>query len=399
MSASTESTLTKGGGQPIRILPFPDWPVASTEAQRAVQEVLVSGHWWQSGGGRAEEFESWLSRHFDVPAAIAVANGTVALEVALRAAGIGPGDEVLVPGLTFISTVSAVTFCGATPVPVDVRPDTLTIDADRLEASITTRTRAVIAVHLAGHPADLTAIGAVAEERELVLIEDCAQVISAEWEHRRVGNTGALATLSFQSAKLLSAGEGGAVLVRDQGDIAERIRRLSNCGRDRGSRTYDHRIVGTNARMTEFQAALLLVQKDDLEGLWVRRQDAAAALTEGLATVNGLSPVVRDTRATRVDWYMYLIRLDGFLAERSTSAEIAQELTAEGIPASPMYPAIHDTVAYRDLFARRVDPCTESAAASGSVLWLHHRLLLDGERGVRDIVTACRKVAGAHLDE
>lgn len=399
MITSNRPWLAIDGGEPVRQRPFPSWPNAPSTALAAMEEVLSSGHWWQSGNGRAEDLEEWLTEHFRVAAAVAVANGTLALELALRALGIGPGDEVLIPGLTFFSTASAVSVVGALPVPVDVRGDTLCLDADRLADSLSPRTRAIIAVHLAGQPANLTAIQAFAAQHRLALIEDCAQTTSAEWQSRRVGSVGDLATLSFQSAKLLSAGEGGAVLVREGGALAESLRRLANCGRDRGARAYDHSVVGTNARMTEFQAALLMTQTEGIDPLWQRRRETAERLSRELTPVGSLQPVAIDARATRVDWYMFLIRLTGVLDAAWTSGQLAAELTAEGIPASPIYPAIPDVPVYRQMLADRIDPCLESRSAAASVVWLHHRLLLDGDRGVDDIVAACQKVARAHADD
>jgi 3-amino-5-hydroxybenzoate synthase len=195
--------------RPARSRPFPPWPRPPRGLSERFDDILLSGHWWQSGGGAAEELEAWLCAEHGAVAAVAVANGTTALEVGLRALDIGPGDEVLVPATTFFSTASAVTIVGARPVPVDVDPTTWCVDVGQAAAAVTPRTRAIVAVHLAGQPADLTRARDLCDRNSLALIEDSAQATTACWDGARVGTVGDLATMSFQAGKLLPGGDGG----------------------------------------------------------------------------------------------------------------------------------------------------------------------------------------------
>lgn len=392
MSSIARQRLAIDGGPRTRSIPFPPWPRPTEASRQAITDVLESGHWWQSGNGRAEDLEDWLDSYHGSLGAVAVTNGTHALELSFKALGVGPNDEVLVPALTFISTAMAVTAVGAVPIPVDIRTDTLCLDPTDLERKITPRSVAVVPVHLAGSPADMSAIESVTRERSLLMVEDCAQAIGAEWDGRRVGGWGDVGTISFQAAKLLSAGEGGAVMVRSDAELLERIRLLANCGRTRGSRTYDHLMVGSNYRMTEFQAALILSQVNEYDDLCAQRQATASALTKALVAENLAHPIAVAANVTRMVWYMFLIRMTPTMLETMTNVELAAALTAEGIPASPIYPPFYATPAYANSTLASSERCQHAEAAAREVIWLHHSLLLDGERGIQDIVSALRKV-------
>ena len=380
--------LALDGGEPVRRVPFPPWPQATPAAHAALREVLDSGHWWQSGGGRAEDFEGWLERYHGVVGAVAVTNGTHALELAFRTLGVGPGDEVLVPAITFISTASAVSLVGARPVPVDVDRATLCLDVADLEGKVSPSSRAVVPVHLAGQPADMPAVMAIAADAGLTVVEDAAQALGAEWEGQRVGTFGDLTIFSFQASKLLSSGEGGALLVRSAANVLERTHLLANCGRARGDMTFDHRLVGSNFRMTEFQAALLLTQADQYEQLWRERDAAARALSYALDADGLAEPVGLAGGVTRMAWYAFPIRVPA----GSSNVDFAAALTAEGVPAKTLFPPFYATAAYAGALPRPPG-CPQAEAASREFVWLHHSVLLDGERGVHDVARAVRKVA------
>lgn len=368
----------------VRIRPFPDWPRPPTGLATRVERLIASGHWWQSGGGEAEELESWLCAQHGAVAAVAVANGTTALEVALRGLGIGPGDEVLVPAATFISTASAVTMVGATPVPVDVLPDTWCLDTSKAGAEVTSRTRALIVVHLAGQAADLGAAREFCDSRSLALIEDSAQATTACWRDSRVGTVGDITTMSFQAAKLLPGGDGGAVIIKSDSQLARRIELLANCGRPRGSGSYDFEIVGTNARINEFAAAVILAHVAEYADLWKARVANADALTWQLASIDPAIVLRVPKAVTRHDWYMYMLRTPVRWREAGLgNRPFVHALQDAGIPAAVMYPAWQTTRAYGASAERT--PVAEQAGKTG--VWLHHRLLLD-EDGPADIALA-----------
>lgn len=358
------------GGAVTRGTALPDWPPRSADARDALLEVFDSGHWWQSGGGASERLEAALAEWFDVPRAICVSNGTVALELAFRACGIGPGDEVLVPAITFVSSAAAVATVGAVPVAVDVRADTLNVDIDALGESLSPRTRALVVVHLAGQPADLARARAFCDLHDLLLIEDSAQAASAEWDGERVGSVGDLTTLSFQAGKLLSGGEGGAVLIRAPRELAASIERTANCGRSRGDSSYRHVELGTNARISEFSAALVLSQLPQLNERATKRSDTFDRVLEAL----GEEVVSSAPEVTRDDHYMVLLRVPSEALVRGlTNRAYAEILTSEGLPSQVLYPPWHELPSFthvprRSMVAERV---------ARETVWIHHRALLD----------------------
>nr|WP_296073377.1 aminotransferase class I/II-fold pyridoxal phosphate-dependent enzyme [uncultured Actinoplanes sp.] len=374
---------------PVRTTPFPTWPRPTSAAATRLTDAYASGHWWQSGGGMAEELEARLAGDHGATGCVAVANGTLALEVALRALGIGAGDEVLVPATTFVSSASAVVAVGARPVPVDVLPTTWCVDMSAAKAAIGPRTRAFIVVHLAGQPVDLPTARELCDRHGIAMIEDSAQATTARWDTCRVGTVGDLTTFSFQAAKLLPGGDGGAVLVRSDTQVLRRAEMIANCGRPRGSGSYDYREIGTNARISEFAAALVLGHLPEYEELFVIRDRNARRLAEALGKLEQDLVVGTDPAVTRHDRYMFLIRLPREVAARSANAAVAGALTATGIPAAPMYSAWPHTPAYAPFRA----PAPVAAEAATRGVWLHHRLLLDPDVA-EDVTRAVRQVCG-----
>lgn len=361
------------GAVPVRSREYPMWPRPDDTVRRAVAAVVESGHWWQSGDGASERLEDELAAWFGVTRAVGVANGTVAIEIALRALGIGPGDEVLVPATTFVSTASAVAIAGAMPVPVDVMESTLNLDVEVAENAITARTRALIAVHLAGQPADLAAARALCDRRKLALIEDSAQAFGAEWSGERVGGAGDVTTLSFQAGKLLPGGDGGAILVRSDTGLARRIELIANCGRHRGSGDYHHTEIGTNGRIGEFSAAIVSAHLPAYEANHATRARTIARIADVVPKdwAVGIAPEV-----TRHDHYMHLLRVAGTLAELGVTNQTAvTALRAEGIPCQVLYPSWDLLPAFRGCVTGQVP--VHSHCAADQVLWFHHRLLLD----------------------
>jgi dTDP-4-amino-4,6-dideoxygalactose transaminase len=269
--------------------------------EEAFRRVLDSG--WFIMGSELEAFESEFAQYCGVKHCIGVGNGLDALHLLLRAYGIGPGDEVLVPSNTFIATWLAVSQSGARPVPVEPRIDTYNIDPEQLSAEITPRTRAIMPVHLYGQPADMDAINAIAKRHGLIVIEDAAQAQGARYKGRRVGGLGHAAATSFYPGKNLGAlGDGGAVLTNDDA-IAEKVRVLRNYG----SRVkYHHDEAGYNTRLDEMQAAFLRVKLPLLDDWNSRRADVARRYAVGLDGVDIGLPVVPDW--AQPVWHLYVVR-------------------------------------------------------------------------------------------
>lgn len=238
----------------------------------------------------------------------------------------------------------------------------------------TERTTAVIAVHLAGQPAHMRRARTFASAHGLALIEDAAQAVCAEWMGTRVGGFGDAATFSFHATKLLAGGEGGAIVTRDA-VTAQRCRLLANCGRDRGSRSYDHEVPGTNGRMSEFHAAILLAATDAVDSQWLQRTAMAERLTEELGHESGVEPPAVLPEVTRMSWYMYCVRLAPGQTDRS-NVDSAAAAGAFGLPVTPMYPPFHELPAYANSCAAFRGTCPEAELAGREVVCVAHRVLL-----------------------
>jgi dTDP-4-amino-4,6-dideoxygalactose transaminase len=325
------SELALFGGKKTKQRLFPLWPQYDDRERRALEEVLESRVWWRTPGTRTLEFEKAFAEYHGARHGIAVTNGTAALEVTMAALGIGPGDEVVVPDFTFIATASAVLFANALPVLVDVDPHTYCLDPTLTEAAITPRTKAIIAVHMGGHPADLDALQYIARKREVHLIEDSAHAHGSEWEGKKIGTFGSAGTFSFQSSKLMTAGEGGIIISND--DAFERqARSVHDCGRMPGEWFYSHFIYGSNYRLSEWQGAILKVQLDRLEEQTLDRHRNGRLLDKLLAEIPGITPQKCDPRCTRNGQYAYILHVNGEQFAGISTDNFIAALNAEGIP-------------------------------------------------------------------
>lgn len=341
--------------QPAAAIPvFAPW--LPDETARYVLDCIASG-WISSIGKYVEHFEQQFARFCEAEHAVATCNGTVALHLALAAIGIGPGDEVLVPGLTFVATANAVAYTGATPVLVDVDPSTWTIDPDAAARAITARTRAIVPVHLYGHPADLDPLRALASAHRLRLVEDAAQAHGARYKGRRVGALGDVGAFSFYGNKVLTTGEGG-MLVTNDAAIAARARHLRGQALD-PERRYYHAEIGFNYRLTNMQAAVGCAQMEQAGAILRRRAALAAAYDARLAGIRGIQTQPAAAWAEPICW-MYSILIDpGTFG--LTRDEAADALRQRGIETRPFFVALHDLPPYR----RPPLPASAALAASG----------------------------------
>ncbi len=394
MSSNTSCKLAIMGGSPVRgpEKAWPSWPQFDDAERKAVNEVLESGAWWH--GERVQAFEQDYAAFQDARYGVSACSGTACLEIALQALGIGAGDEVIVPPFTFIATASAVARVGAAPVFVDV-DETWNLDPALIEDAITERTKAIIPVHFAGRVCDMDRIGEIAEGRGLHLLEDACHSWGSKWKGKGTGALGLGGVFSFQMSKNITAAEGG-IIVTDDEDFAERCRSISNCGRARDGQWYGHARIGTNARMTEFQAAILNAQLGRLEEQTVRREKHAALLDAALSPLEGLTPQPGDSRITRRAYHLYCLRLDedAFGCSRERLCEAAQ---AEGLPLGPGYtvplykqPAIANLKGGPDYAACRCPMTEDLCYRSG--MWLHHKLLLAGPQDMQDIIDILLKL-------
>lgn len=397
--------FTTGNYRQQAARPFPAWPMADERELAAVSAVLESGQWWRMAGSQVVEFEKEFAAYHDAKHALAVTNGTHAIELALAALDIGQGDEVIIPAFTFISTATAVLCAQAIPVLVDVNPETYCLDPQSFAAAITPRTRAVIPVHMAGHVADMDEILGIASEHDLHVIEDAAHAHGAAWKGQRVGAMQSGGIYSFQAGKLMTAGEGGLIMSNDA-DFIERCFLYGNCGRPKTDRTYQHSVLGTNCRMAELQAAVLRVQLLRLEEQNARREINAAKLNEMLSSVQGIMPQGHDPRVTLHPHYMYMFRYDSSAFSGLFRQQFVDSLIEQGVPAFVGYPAIHRTPMFRHRnFGPRwrtadallpdynVVSCPVAEALGDEVVWLHHRVLLGDEEHLAAVVEACERIS------
>jgi dTDP-4-amino-4,6-dideoxygalactose transaminase len=314
------------------------WPrVENAEAETLLRDVLQSGRWGRlHADSYAEQFENAFAAFQQARHGVAVANGTVSLQLILRTLNIGIGDEVIVPALTFIATASAVAEVGAIPIFADVHPETMTIDPESVAAAITPRTRAIIGVHYGGYPIDFDLLLPLAQKHGVYLIEDAAHAQGTEWRGTKVGALGVFGSFSFQESKSLPSGEGGIILTNDD-ELAERARLLHHIGRRMDRPGYMHYALASNYRLTDLQAALLLNQFKRLPDQVQRRHQAGRVLDAALAETEVLLPQRRDERITQRGYYFAIYRYQAEKLDGLPRAAFLAALNAEGVPAFAGY--------------------------------------------------------------
>ena len=399
------SNLAINGGSAIRSEKFPVWPVWGDEEIENLTRVIKSGKWGRLHGTVTSEFEKKYAEFQQAKHCICINSGTTALKIALLAADVDPGTEVIVPAYTFIATASAVVEMGGIPVFVDIDPNTYNIDPAKIEAAITDKTSAIMPVHFAGRPADMDAILAIAKKHNLKVVEDAAQAWGAEWKGTRMGAIGDAGCFSFQSSKNINSGEGGAIVTNDD-EIARMSHSHSNCGRSEDGMWYEHFYFGGNYRITELQAAVLMAQLGRYEEQLKIRQENHKYLDEKLAKIDGIEPLITDDRITSHACHIYIFRYkkDGF--NGAEKKRFIEALNKEGIPASPGYsiPLYNQPVFEKLAFGPRgksveldIDystfkcPETEVACYDESI-WLTQNVLLGTTQDMDDIVAAISKI-------
>jgi perosamine synthetase len=336
-------------------------PVAApTFVGREREYVLecLDSTWISSNGPFVRRFEDAMSARFSVDHAISCANGTAALHLALAALGIGPGDEVICPTLTYVATANSIRYCGAMPVFVDSDAWTWNMDPTRVAEAVTPRTRAIIAVHLYGHPVDMAPLLRLAESREIAIVEDAAEAHGARYRGVAIGSLGHVSTLSFYGNKILTTGEGGMVLTRDD-DLAASIRVLRGQGQD-PDRRYWFPVIGFNYRMTNVAAAIGLAQAECFDWHVARRREIAAMYRERLAGLPDLQFSPEAPWAESAYW-MSSVVLKG--ATRSERDGLINQLAAEGIETRPFFHPMHLLPPYRD--SSGSFPVAERLSATG----------------------------------
>lgn len=319
-------------------------PSLGEEELLNITEAVKSG-WISSKGKFIEEFEGGFARYCGVKFGIASSNGTVALHLALKALGINKGDEVIVPDLTFIATANAVTYCNAMPIFVDSHPEYWCIDPEKVEEKITHKTKAIIPVHLYGHPCDMDAIMDIAEDHSLYVIEDAAEAHGAEYKGRKVGSFGDVSCFSFYGNKIITTGEGGMCLT-DNEELRENIRALRDHAMDPNKR-YWHDVVGFNYRMTNMQAAIGVAQLTKINQFIEKKRQIAGWYKEGLEYLanQGLITLHPEMSWAKCVYWMYSILVEDKFG--TTRDELIQLLEKKGIETRPFFYPIHVLPPYK----------------------------------------------------
>lgn len=413
------SRLVVKGGDPIRTRPWPAWPQPAPGVPRAVADVLASGRWSISGpylgtDSHERRFARAFADYNGVAHCVPAASGTASLMLALEACEVGAGDEVIVPGLSWVASGSTVLGVNAVPVFCDVDPNTLCLVPEAVEALITKRTRAIVVVHLYSAVADMDALNGLADRYGIPLIEDCAQAHGATYRGVRVGGLATAGTFSMQHSKVLTSGEGGAVITRDA-EFARRVEHLRADGRCLAEvppapgameLVETGELMGNNRCLSEFQAAILTEQLTLLDAQNERRRTNATLLDERLAGL-GLRPQTTSEGTTSRTYYTYAARLPDGKFENTTLSAVTDALSAElGLTVAPCYTPIPANRLYAPHTRRRytlnlaheerIDPkrfalpvCEDVARRT---VTLHHTALLGDAEDMEDIAAAFDKV-------
>ena len=397
------------GGPKTRTEAFPSWPVSGEPEEKALIETLRSGKWYRGSGQHANKFEQAYCNLTGAKHCLATANGTSALYVSLNALGIEPGDEVIVPPYTFIATINVVLRQHALPVFVDTDINTFQIDANKIEAAITPRTKAMIPVHLGGSACDVDAILSVSRKHGIPVIEDACQSHLAEWRGRKVGTYGRTGCFSFQASKNLNSGEGGAILTGDE-EIYDRCYMFHNNGGGLkpSAGNFAYAGSGANFRMVEFEAALLLAQMTRIEEQAKRRTANALYLTSLLKEIPGIVPAQMYDGCTRNAYHLYMFRYQNAEFGGLPRATFLKALSAEGIPASGGYSPLNreaflktalSSRAYKTLFPEEVltsweerNECPANNQLCQEAVWFTQNMLLGSRSDMDQIADAIHKI-------
>jgi perosamine synthetase len=402
VASTSREVLAIHGGSPVRntLLPYGHHSISEDDIQ-AVVETLRSD--WLTTGPKVAEFEEAMAAWVGAKHAVSFSSGTAALHAAAFTAGLKPGDEVITSPMTFAATANCVLYQGATPVFADVSSDTLNLDPDLASARLTSRTKAILPVDYAGHPADLDSILQLAERHGLAVIEDACHALGAEYRGRRVGSIAHMTVFSFHPVKHLTTGEGGMVTT-DNPEFAETLRRFRNHGISSDARQrqmlgqwhYEMVLLGFNYRLTDIACALGLQQLARLEVNLARRRQIAARYAAAFQNLPGvLPPQVRSDVSPA--WHLYPIRLElkKFSAGRS---DVFRALRAENIGVNVHYIPVHLHPYYRDRFGYRGGeyPVAEAAYECLVSLPMFHGM---SDQDVEDVIAAVKKVCSAYSDD
>jgi dTDP-4-amino-4,6-dideoxygalactose transaminase len=340
------AALAINGGEKVRTEGWPSWPPDDPGFLENLKKVLDS-RVWGTGGAFREQAERAMAEFHGAEFAVAVTSGTAALEVPLRVLGVGVGDEVIVPPYTFVATATSVVAVGGVPVFVDIDPETCNLDPTKIEEAITEYTKAIIPVHIGGSPADLDPIIEIGKKHGLAVIEDACQAHGAEYKGRKVGAIADAGAFSFQSSKNVCAGEGGMILTNNR-EVYEKAWSLANIGRVPEGGWYDHRVMGWNLRLTEFQSALVVRGMELLPEHFELRYNNGERLRQRLEEIEGVSLQKMTHPSNRSAYHLYIFSYDREAFDGLPREKFLQALHAEGIGGGSGYNPLYREGLFKD---------------------------------------------------
>ena len=401
------SKLAIHGGPPVRTEPFPKWPRPTPELMDSVVGTVENEN-WGVGSEVISRFEKKFADFHDSKYCISTSSGTTALWVALKAANVKSGDEVIIPPYTFIATASAILMANAVPVFVDIDPDTFNIDPRKIEEAITSKTKVIMPVHISGNPPDMETILELAKKYDIKVIEDAAQAHGAEWNNTKVGALGLGGIFSFQTSKNMSAGEGGAIVSNDK-EFIDKCFSYHNCGRTSDGQFYDHQLLGGNFRLNAIAASMLIPQIKSISNDMILRDKNRAILDSELSQIEGITINNSYPLTTRQSNHLYLLRYNQELFNGVSREKFFSAMQAEGVYTYAGYKPIYR----EELFVNNSDEYpwltdydynnlnminTEKIADYESV-WIKQNHLLGDQRDIKDIINAFEKVTNAIMKE
>ncbi len=394
------TTLALLGGPPVRTKPFPTWPRTSSSLGDSVLKTLENEN-WGVGSEAITRFEESFAVFQDAKYCISTNSGTAALWVALKAAGVKAGDEVIIPAYTFIATASAVLMANAIPVFVDIDENTFNIDPHLIQKAITEKTKAIMPVHIGGNPADLDSIINIGNQYNIPIVEDAAQAHGAEWKGKKVGAIGLGGIFSFQTSKNMTAGEGGAIITNDE-HFKEACFSYHNCGRVKGGEWYEHQHLGGNFRLNALAASLLTPQLKMIDGDMELRDKNKEKLDNALKQIDGFEVTESYPQTTRSAHHLYILKYKKEKFNGIHRDIFFKAMQAEGVFTYAGYKPIYkeqlfitDPEEYPWLkdydYASMSLPITERICHEESV-WLKQNHLLGNDKDIQDIIDAFEKV-------
>ncbi|NIM97068.1 MAG: aminotransferase class I/II-fold pyridoxal phosphate-dependent enzyme [candidate division Zixibacteria bacterium] len=363
------------------------WPPQTEEMEQAFAEIYSSGDWCKYTGDRVKRLEQEFPPSHDCRFGVSVCNGSVAIDIALKAVEVKPGDEVILPAYDFYSLPKSVLNLGATPVFADVNPENFTIDKEEVKRKITHRTKAIIGVHISGSVAELDALVNIASQNDIHLIEDCAQAHGAIYGGRKVGSWADLAIFSFGGVKLMTCGQGGMITTSDE-EFYKRTYAIVNRGQLPDGKINPYGIIGENFQLSEIQAAIVLPQISLLESYSRKREEAFGFLDQQLSKIDGIEALSQFPKTQRRAHMRYSFCYKSPLSSRLPKQQLIRKLIVRGIPALPAgaYSSAPADQRLQGVFAHQKDDFPHSRMAQEEIVGIHHTFLLNQPQHLQNLV-------------